>query len=188
MKGFPKPAGFKCTTKSCPGHSFPSAKGFTGSTGKTRSVRGYTQAVPKAVKLAKGGKFKSPTVQKGDLRRSNSGLIARTQPVSQMDKESGGKSPLRPGYKKGGMKKDCYADGGGVLGSQLVPPGAMPYDTMTLPARSTVGMAGPSRLGGTQTPYPGNRIGATMPRAPAAPLGATPRPGYGAFRRGPMIK
>lgn len=35
-------------------------------------------------------------------------------PISEFDVDHGGRSPLRPGYKKGGKAKRRYAEGGGV--------------------------------------------------------------------------
>lgn len=71
------------------GHSFPSQHGFSGSTGSVKSIGPYTRKAPK---FAKGGHI-------------DSALTKRVEPVTQFDKESGGKSPLRPGFKRGGLKK-----------------------------------------------------------------------------------
>lgn len=89
------------------GFSFPSKAGFSGSTGRTQSVKGYTRAVPKR-KFADGGMV----VVKGT--DGGSSLTRRTKPVTGFDAEAGGKGPLRPGFNKGG--KACYAEGGKVGG------------------------------------------------------------------------
>ncbi len=85
------------------GHSFSSKAGFSGSTGRTRNVRGYTQGVPK---FAAGGMV----VAKGS--DGGSALTRRAKPVTGFDAEAGGKGPLRPGFNKGG--EACYAEGGKV--------------------------------------------------------------------------
>jgi hypothetical protein len=87
------------------GHSFSSKAGFSGSTGRTQSVRGYTRGVPKR-KFADGGMV----VVKGT--DGGSALTRRAKPVTGFDAEAGGKGPLRPGFSKGG--KACYAEGGKV--------------------------------------------------------------------------
>ncbi len=87
------------------GHSFSSKAGFSGSTGRTQSVRGYTRGVPKR-KFADGGMV----VVKGS--DGGSALTRRAKPVTGFDKEAGGKGPLRPGFSHGG--KACYAEGGKV--------------------------------------------------------------------------
>lgn len=46
---------------------------------------------------------------------SGNALTQRSNPTSQLDAESGGKTPLRPGFKRGGMKK---ALGGPVRASR----------------------------------------------------------------------
>lgn len=83
MHGF-KPTGKKAMS----GHSFPAHFGFSGSTGQTKSVKPYTRSVPKA-KFAEGGSVGHAATQ-------------RDQPTSELDVEYGGKTPLRPGFKKGG--------------------------------------------------------------------------------------
>lgn len=87
------------------GHSFSSKAGFSGSTGRTQNVRGYTRGVPKR-KFADGGMV----VVKGT--DGGSALTRRTRPVTGFDQEAGGRGPLRPGFNKGG--KACYAEGGKV--------------------------------------------------------------------------
>ena len=88
------------------GHSFSSKAGFTGSTGRTQNVRGYTRGVPGKKAFANGGMV----VAKGT--DGGSALTRRNKPVTGFDQEAGGKSPLRPGFSHGG--KACYAEGGKV--------------------------------------------------------------------------
>lgn len=98
--------GFKATGRGPKsGHSFSSKAGFSGSTGRTQSVKGYTRSVPKR-KFADGGMV---VVRGTD---GGSALTRRTKPVTGFDAEAGGKGPLRPGFNKGG--KACYAEGGKV--------------------------------------------------------------------------
>lgn len=42
------------------------------------------------------------------------GLVSRTESSNALDEESGGKTPLRPGYNRGGKAKRKYAEGGKV--------------------------------------------------------------------------
>lgn len=91
--------GFKSTGKGPKsGFSFPSKAGFTGSTGRTQNVRGYTRAVPKR-HFANGGMVVARGTDGG------SSVTRRTQPVTEFDAEHGGKGPLRPGFDKGGKVK-----------------------------------------------------------------------------------
>lgn len=90
------------------GHSFSSKAGFSGSTGRVQSVKGYTRGVPGKKAFANGGMV----VVKGT--DGGSALTRRTKPVTGFDAEAGGKGPLRPGFNKGG--KACYAEGGKVGG------------------------------------------------------------------------
>lgn len=116
------------------GHSFSSKAGFSGSTGRTQNVRGYTRGVPKR-KFADGG----VVVVKGT--DGGSALTRRAKPVTGFDKEAGGKGPLRPGFSHGG--KACYAEGGKVetLGAairmvkQLMAQGNSSADAATKAAR-----------------------------------------------------
>lgn len=84
--------GFKNSTKMKSGHAFPADKGFTGSTGKVKVIGGYTRAAP--VRKATGG-------------RVDSSMTNRSSPVTQADVEGGGKTPLRPGFARGGRTKSC---------------------------------------------------------------------------------
>lgn len=95
------------------GHSFSTKSGFSGSTGKTQNVRGYTRAMPKAC-YAEGGAVS---------RRADSALIDRSIPVTQFDKESGGKTPLRPGFKGGGFIQKAIKHPGALHKALGVPQG-----------------------------------------------------------------
>lgn len=102
--------GFKCTGNGPKaGHSFKATSGFTGSTGGTRQVRGYTQSVPKA-RFAEGG-------------RVDSSVILRDKPVTQFDREHGGKTPLAPGFKKGGWIDKAIKHPGALHKALDVPAG-----------------------------------------------------------------
>lgn len=79
---------FKNSTRTMSGHSFPAEAGFTGSTGMVRSIKPYTRKVP-TVKLAEGGSVGNATTQ-------------RSHATNELDEVAGGKTPLRPGFKKGG--------------------------------------------------------------------------------------
>jgi|JI102314A2RNA_FD_contig_123_50146_length_10278_multi_4_in_1_out_0_6 hypothetical protein len=84
--------GFKNSTRMKSGFSFPADKGFSGSTGKLQTIGGYTRAKP--MRKATGGKV-------------DSSMTSRAQPVTTADAESGGRSPLRPGFSRGGRTKGC---------------------------------------------------------------------------------
>jgi len=91
------------------GHSFSPKAGFTHSGTNKQNVKGYTRGIPKVAtktKFATGGMVTAPMASGG------SALTRRTKPVTGFDQEGGGKSPLRPGFNKGG--KACYAEGGKV--------------------------------------------------------------------------
>lgn len=79
---------FKNSTKTQNGFAFPAEHGFTGSTGMVKVVKPYTRKIP-TVKLATGGSVGNATTQ-------------RDQPSNELDEISGGKTPLRPGFAKGG--------------------------------------------------------------------------------------
>lgn len=104
MKGF-KPTGFGPSA----GFKFPAKLGFTGSTGAYTNVQPYVRRRA----FADGG-YVSKTV--GD---TGSALVRRARPYTEEDRESGGKTPLRPGFKNGGKhaKKMRKADGGAVMGA-----------------------------------------------------------------------
>ncbi len=110
IKGF-RPTGFG--TKS--GFDFSAKRGFTGSTGSVTSVASYTRRKG----YATGGFVKEgyqPKVEQvGD---SGHATVQRSKPTTNLDQESGGKTPLRPGFKKGGKAKKSA---GGALGAALAP-------------------------------------------------------------------
>ncbi len=79
---------FKSTGKKMTmGHGFPSDFGFTASSGTVSPVKPYTRKAP--IRRAEGGSV-------------GHALTQRDQPISVLDEESGGKTPLRPGFKRGG--------------------------------------------------------------------------------------
>lgn len=100
--------GFKNTTRMTSGFKFPADAGFSSSTGKIQQVRGYTRAV---VKKATGGQVPGHEVTKGAYSgaattigdQGNSAQL-RSEPISEFDKDHGGKGPLEPGlgYAMGG--------------------------------------------------------------------------------------
>jgi hypothetical protein len=98
------PTGKKTTS----GHSFPSHFGFSGSTGDVKQVGPYTRKTPA---MKKGGRTK---YAEGGSVEGNAATL-RNQPANELDAETGGKTPLRPGFKRGGklMRK---AKGGVVAG------------------------------------------------------------------------
>lgn len=113
MKGF-KP--MKNGRKS--GFQFPHSFGFTGSTGKVTQVSGYSRS-----KFASGGAVKRVgrmTVTKmGDVGHAT---VQRSKPTTDLDQKTGGRTPLRRGFKNGGnvLKRSgalraagaCKANGG----------------------------------------------------------------------------
>lgn len=129
MKGF-KPTGFGPKA----GFVFSAKQGFTGSTGAYTNVQPYVRR--KA--FANGGFVRqdTPRMTESSPGDSGSALVRRAKSYCALDQESGGKTPLRPGYKKGGMakkkmpmKKDpnpmMKADGGTVSMSALSQVGRM---------------------------------------------------------------
>jgi hypothetical protein len=86
MKGF-KPTGFGPSA----GFKYPSSMGFTGSTGTVMNVS------PHVRRFAKGGYVSKEVGDPG------SSMVRRAKPSTEADRESGGKSPLRPGFQRGGM-------------------------------------------------------------------------------------
>jgi hypothetical protein len=93
MKGF-KPTGYGPSA----GFKFPTRMGFTGSTGKFTTVAPYTRR-----KFADGGFVRqdNPRMQTGTLDEG-SALVRRARATNDLDQESGGKTPIRPGFKNGG--------------------------------------------------------------------------------------
>lgn len=112
MKGF-KPTGYGPSA----GFKFPASFGFTGSTGAYTNVQPYVRRMPRAFK---DGGYVSETVPD-----PGSALVRRARPYTEEDRESGGKTPLRPGYKHGGMKKPCMKSGGKWIAGAIKHPGAL---------------------------------------------------------------
>lgn len=98
MKGF-KPTGFGPSA----GFKFPASQGFTGSTGAYTNVQPYVRR--KA--FANGGFVRedTPRMKVDSIGDQGSSMVGRAKSYCNVDQQSGGKSPLRPGYKKGGMAK-----------------------------------------------------------------------------------
>lgn len=106
MKGF-KPTGYGPSA----GFKFPARMGFTGSTGAYTNVSPYTRR--KA--FADGGVVRqdNPRMKSEVIGDQGSALIRRAKPYNNLDQESGGKSPLRPGYRRGGRAKKRMRKAGG---------------------------------------------------------------------------
>lgn len=123
--------GFKNSTRMSSGFKFPESAGFSSSSGKVQQVRGYTRSV---VKKATGGQVPGHVVTKGAYSgdattvgdQGNSAQL-RSQPISEFDKDHGGKGPLEPGlgYAMGGsvgMAAPLRAAVGAVTRSAGNPP------------------------------------------------------------------
>lgn len=92
MKGFkPMHSGMKS------GFHFPSHFGFTGSTGKMTHVGGYTRK-----KFAHGGKVSHEDYKDNEIGDQGHAGEPRGAPANEMDAKTGGKTPLRRGFAKGG--------------------------------------------------------------------------------------
>jgi hypothetical protein len=106
MNGF-KPTGYGPSA----GFKFPASMGFTGSTGSVTQVSPYTRRLAKPIiqpkAFADGGFVRqdNPRMKESSPGDSGSALVRRARSYCALDQESGGKTPLRPGYKKGGMAK-----------------------------------------------------------------------------------
>lgn len=94
MKGF-KPTGYGPSA----GFKFPARMGFTGSTGAVTPVAGYTRR-----RFAEGGYVRqdNPRMKAEIVGDSGSALVRRARSSTNLDQESGGKTPLRPGFADGG--------------------------------------------------------------------------------------
>jgi hypothetical protein len=99
MNGF-KPTGYGPSA----GFKFPASYGFTGSTGAYTNVQPHVRHKPRAFK---DGGYVNKIV--GDPGHAT---VQRDRPYTNEDQQSGGKTPLRRGFKKGG--KLHKADGGAV--------------------------------------------------------------------------
>lgn len=111
---------FKDSTKMRSGFKFPESAGFTSSSGKVQQVRGYTRAV---VKKATGGQVKGMKQEAGGISSYNTSKAKtigdqgnsaelRTKPITEFDKDHGGRGPLRPGFAMGGNVRNMM---GGAL-------------------------------------------------------------------------
>jgi hypothetical protein len=95
MKGF-KPTGFGPSA----GFKFPTKFGFTGSSGAYTNVQPYVRRRA----FADGGFVRqdNPRMKEESPGDQGSALVRRAKSYCALDQESGGKTPLRPGYKDGG--------------------------------------------------------------------------------------
>jgi len=139
---------FKQGKKIQTGHGFPSGFGFSGSTGQVTNVSPYTRSNP--LKLAKGGFV--------NTNPDGNAATQRDQPPNQLDVETGGKTPLRPGFSKGGRMKKA-------LGG---------------PVRAARGGA-LSQVGKTAKSAVEKKVAAAKPK------GAAGRKNYGGFNSKPLI-
>lgn len=105
MKGF-RPTGYGPSS----GFRFPKSMGFSGSTDAFTNVQPYIRR--KA--FASGGVVRqdNPRMKTESIGDQGSGLVRRAKSSSSVDQESGGKTPLRPGFKRGGVAKK---QGGGMM-------------------------------------------------------------------------
>ena len=91
-------------------HSFPTGSGFTGSSGKVAAIKPYTRAVGKRAAPPSPGippmkqMRPQPALRIAPLGHS---AVHRAKPITQEDALHGGKSPLLPGFKKGGQVGKC---------------------------------------------------------------------------------
>jgi hypothetical protein len=104
MKGF-KPMGRGMSS----GFKFPTGMGFTGSTGAVTNVSGYTRK-----KFAAGGFVRQDNPREKVVSGIDPGraTVSRARPSSNLDQQAGGRSPLRPGYRSGGV---LHKQGGGQI-------------------------------------------------------------------------
>lgn len=92
--------GFKNTTRTISGHSFPSSAGFRSSAipmRKTRFADGGTV----------GGLDESPEHERGENPNGNAQVL-RQIPTTEQERIGGGKTPLNPSYAAGGLKKEKH--------------------------------------------------------------------------------
>jgi hypothetical protein len=128
MKGF-KPMGRSMSH----GFRYPASMGFTGSTGGVQQVSGYTR------RFATGGFVR----QDNPREKVEGGIdpgratVSRSRPSSNLDQQAGGRSPLRPGYRKGG-KATLVKGALSKVRDAIRNRGVDPRNThATLPAEST---------------------------------------------------
>jgi len=108
MKGF-KPTGHGPSS----GFKFPTRMGFTGSTGAYTNVSPYVRRKG----YANGGFVRqdNPRMKSDEIGDQGSALVRRARSSNALDQESGGKTPLRPGFKRGGKLRKAnggVTDGG----------------------------------------------------------------------------
>lgn len=188
------------------GHSFSSKAGFTGSTGRTRSVRGYSQSVPAKTKFASGGVVK--------VADPGSSVVRRNRPVTEFDAQHGGKGPLRPGFAEGGkvgaaikMVKQLIAQGNSTeaAAAKAARRYGVPQDSLKqgptggggLPAGKQMLARGGSAVKALKTAPPAQLSTpvtgpATMTNhgfvpGPSGSRMGRPSPRYGSFGRSPRI-
>jgi hypothetical protein len=151
MKGF-KPTGFGPSA----GFKYPSSMGFTGSTGTVMNVS------PHVRRFAKGGYVSKEVGDPG------SSMVRRAKPSTEADRESGGKSPLRPGFQRGGVTSAAVKramqrlQGSGVLTDQDVRR-SMPPGTGALTDAEVRAMRRPPKASRTYTG--GGALGAALSAA-----------------------
>lgn len=167
MKGFTH-TGKKQTS----GFKYPTSFGFSSSSGKVQTVKSFTRRAPirGIMKKAVGGQVpgmkKTPSspanlVYDGDATsigdQGNSAEL-RTKPLTEFDKDHGGRGPLRPGFALGGgvgMAPPMRA----ALGAQT----ARPMMRTAIP-RGPMGRRPLMRAGGGKVPPK-----APPPKAPPPP-------------------
>lgn len=131
MKGF-RPTGYGPSA----GFRFPARLGFSGSTGSVTNVAPYVRR-----KYATGGFVRQdkPRMKSESVGDSGSALVRRAKPTTQLDAESGGRTPLRPGFAFGGtsakavkaaMAKAQQQQGGQSPAVAVVPRGRGPLAQM----------------------------------------------------------
>jgi hypothetical protein len=128
MKGF-KPMGRGMSQ----GFRYPASMGFTGSTGGVQQVSGYTR------KYATGGFVRQDNPRekvKGGMDPGRA-TVSRSRPSTNLDQEAGGRSALRPGYRRGGKVAVAQGALAGIK-KALSTRGVDPRNThAALPAAST---------------------------------------------------
>lgn len=77
------------------GFHFPQSFGFSGSTGTVSNVRAHVR------RYAKGGAVKSQMTTEHPGTPGHA-TVQRTKPSTALDQEAGGRTPLRPGFARGG--------------------------------------------------------------------------------------
>lgn len=114
MKGF-KPTGHGMSS----GFKFPSHMGFTGSTGNFTTVSPYVRRRA----FANGGFVQYESDHPQTIGDQGSALVRRARASTALDEVSGGKTPVRPGFKRGG--KCMMKDGGKWIQGAIQHPGAL---------------------------------------------------------------